>query len=57
MYNMSLCTPVTVLKMIAKLLPEDKNRVIGGSVQVNGVDSKDKDIVWSVSLPTHFTFH
>jgi ABC-type multidrug transport system ATPase subunit len=36
-----------VLKMIAGLLPEDKGKVVGGSVQVNGVDSKDDSIVWS----------
>ena len=33
--------------MIAGLLPEDNDKVVGGSVQVNGVDSKDDSIVWS----------
>lgn len=37
----------SVLKMIANLLPKDKKRSVGGSVEVNGVDSNDKDIIWS----------
>lgn len=36
--------------MIANLLPEDGNNVVGGSVEVNGVSSKDKDVVWSVRI-------
>ena len=36
-----------VLKMIANILPQDKKHVVGGSVEVNGVDSNDEDIVWS----------
>ena len=36
--------------MIANLLPEDSKRVVGGSVEVNGLDSKDNDVVWSVSF-------
>ena len=40
----------SVLKMIAGLLPEDGTHAVGGSVEVNGVNSKEKDIVWSVSF-------
>ena len=43
-----------VLKMIAGLLPEDKKRSIGGSVEINGVDSKDEDYTWSVSVNPAF---
>lgn len=39
-----------VLKMIANILPQDKKHVVGGTVEVNGVDSGDEDIVWSVSI-------
>jgi ABC-type multidrug transport system ATPase subunit len=33
--------------MIAGLLPRDAKNTVGGHVTVNGVDSTDKDIVWS----------
>ena len=36
--------------MIANLLPEDGNHIVGGSVMVNGVDSRNKEIVWRVRL-------
>ena len=36
--------------MIANILPQDKKHVVGGTVEVNGVDSGDEDIVWSVSI-------
>jgi hypothetical protein len=38
----------TVLKMIANLLPEDGNHIVGGSVVVNGVDSRNREIIWPV---------
>ncbi len=41
--------------MIANLLPEDGNNVVGGSVEVNGVSSKDKDTVWSVRISFSLT--
>ena len=34
--------------MIANLLPNDDNHIVGGSVEVNGVCSRNKDIVWPV---------
>lgn len=37
----------SLLKMIAGLLPEDDERSVSGTVEVNGVDSRDKNIVWS----------
>ena len=46
---MSVFLQRTVLKMIANLLPRDKNNEVGGTVTVNGVESTDKNIVWSVS--------
>lgn len=33
--------------MIANLLPQDSNHTVDGTVEVNGVFSNDKDIVWS----------
>ena len=39
----------SVLKMIANLLPEDGKHTVGGTVEVNGINSKDTDIIWSVS--------
>lgn len=47
----SLFAPV--LKMIANLLPEDENHIVGGSVLVNGVDSRNKEIVWRVRMCNH----
>ena len=54
------CGKSTLLKMIAGRLPESGNggggggcfrrgprKIVGGNVEVNGVHSKDKDIVWS----------
>ena len=52
------CGKSTLLKMIAGRLPESGSRsgkgcrrgprkIIGGKVEVNGVNSKDSDIVWS----------
>lgn len=38
-----------VLKMIANRLPMDSKHVVGGSVVVNGIDSQEKEIIWSVS--------
>ena len=38
----------SVLKMIANLLPEDRNHIVGGSVVVNGVDSRNREIIWPV---------
>ena len=35
--------------MIADLLPEDSRHIIGGSVEVNGIDRKDDEIYWTVS--------
>ena len=43
---------MTVLKMIANMLPRDKNNHVGGTVTVNGVESTDKNVVWSVSPNT-----
>jgi hypothetical protein len=34
--------------MIANLLPEDGNHIVGGSVVVNGVDSRNREIIWPV---------
>lgn len=39
----------TLLKMIANIITKDSKHVLGGSVQVNGFDSNDNEIVWSVS--------
>ena len=49
-YSLESTTSIllSVLKMIANILTEDSRHIVGGSVQVNGVDSKDNDIVWSV---------
>ena len=33
--------------MIANLLPQDSSHTLGGTVEVNGVDSQDDEIVWS----------
>ena len=33
--------------MIANLLPTDSKHKLGGSVEVNSIDSQDKEIVWS----------
>ena len=41
------CGKSTLLKMIANLLPRDSHHTIGGSVEVNGVNSKSDEIVWS----------
>ena len=46
--------------MIAGLLPEDDRHNVGGSVEVNGVSSKDENIIWSVSdavIFYHHSFH
>ena len=40
----------TLLKMIANTLPRDKNHEVGGTITVNGMDSSDKDVLWSVSM-------
>ncbi len=37
----------SLLKMIAGILPEDKQHIASGTVQVNNVTPKTKDIVWS----------
>lgn len=37
----------TLLKMIAGILPEDKDHEVGGEVNVNTVSPKTKGIVWS----------
>jgi ABC-type multidrug transport system fused ATPase/permease subunit len=42
----------TVLKMIADRLPEDSKHIIGGNVEVNGVNRKNDEIYWSVSFMT-----
>lgn len=36
--------------MIANLLPEHGNHTVGGSIMVNGVDSRNKEIVWRVRM-------
>ena len=33
--------------MIANLLPQDSSHTLGGTVEVNGVDSQEDEIVWS----------
>jgi hypothetical protein len=39
--------------MIADRLPEDSKHIVGGSVEVNGIDRKNGEIHWSVSLVLH----
>lgn len=37
----------TLLRMIAGILPEDKDHEVGGTVAINRFDPKSKDMVWS----------
>ncbi|KAL7540199.1 hypothetical protein ACHAXR_009936 [Thalassiosira sp. AJA248-18] len=41
------CGKSTLLKMIANILQKDSKHSVGGSVHVNGIDSRDGDIIWS----------
>lgn len=36
-----------MLKMIANLLPRDDENTVGGTVTVNGIESTDKNIIWT----------
>jgi ABC-type uncharacterized transport system fused permease/ATPase subunit len=37
----------TLLRMIAGILPEDKDHEVGGTVSINSVDTSSKSVVWS----------
>jgi ABC-type multidrug transport system fused ATPase/permease subunit len=39
----------SLLKIIANTLRQDAKHVVGGEVTVNGISTKDKEVVWSVS--------
>jgi len=41
------CGKSTLLKMIAGLLPKNSKSSISGSVSINGVESTEKNLVWS----------
>lgn len=40
----------TLLKLIANTLQQNRNKVVGGEVTINGISPTDKDIFWSVRL-------
>mmetsp|Transcript_2153 Transcript_2153/g.3908 ORF Transcript_2153/g.3908 Transcript_2153/m.3908 type:complete len:1099 (-) Transcript_2153:1265-4561(-) len=41
------CGKSTLLKMIANLLLQDKDHVVGGSVSINGVEASDENVFWT----------
>ena len=41
------CGKSTLMKMIAGILPQSKDNVVGGSVSVNGIMRGAKNIIWS----------